>query len=77
MFAFGLWWLGRAENTARRKGEGFGLDSPVPVDELPKTKPSDSAPPPRANSIPRKSITAARATRRRRSYWRRYRSSRW
>ena len=33
MFAFGLWWLGRAENTARRKGEGFGLDSPVPVDE--------------------------------------------
>jgi H+/gluconate symporter-like permease len=33
MFAFGLWWLGRSENTARRKGEGFGLDSPVPVDE--------------------------------------------
>jgi H+/gluconate symporter-like permease len=33
MLAFGLWWLGRSENTARRKGEGFGLDSPVPVDE--------------------------------------------
>src|SRR5712672_1439685 len=33
MLAFGLWWLGRAENAARRKGEGFGLDSPVPVDE--------------------------------------------
>jgi H+/gluconate symporter-like permease len=33
MLAFGLWWLGRAENAAWRKGEGFGLDSPVPVDE--------------------------------------------
>src|SRR5271168_1211452 len=33
MLAFGLWWLERAENAARRKGEGFGLDSPVPVDE--------------------------------------------
>jgi H+/gluconate symporter-like permease len=33
MLAFGLWWLGRAENAARHKGEGFGLDSPVPVDE--------------------------------------------
>jgi H+/gluconate symporter-like permease len=28
MLAFGLWWLGRAEN-----GEGSGLASPVPVDE--------------------------------------------
>src|SRR3954454_8315343 len=26
MLAFGLWWLGRAENAARHKGEGFGLD---------------------------------------------------
>src|SRR5271155_5725068 len=33
MLAFGLWWLGRAENAARRKGEGFGSDSAVPVDE--------------------------------------------
>jgi H+/gluconate symporter-like permease len=33
MLAFGLWWLRRAENAARRKGEGFGLDSPIPVDE--------------------------------------------
>src|SRR4051794_30193746 len=32
MLAFGLWWLGRAENAARHKGEGFGLGSPVPVD---------------------------------------------
>jgi H+/gluconate symporter-like permease len=24
MFGFGLWWLGRAEASARRKGEGFG-----------------------------------------------------
>jgi H+/gluconate symporter-like permease len=33
MLAFGLWWLARAENAARRNGEGFGLASPVPVDE--------------------------------------------
>jgi H+/gluconate symporter-like permease len=33
MLAFGLWWLGRAENAARHKVEGFGLDSPVPADE--------------------------------------------
>jgi H+/gluconate symporter-like permease len=32
MLAFGLWWLGRAEATARRGGEGFGLASPNPVD---------------------------------------------
>ena len=33
MAAFGLWWLGRAEAAARRRGEGFGVVSPVPVDE--------------------------------------------
>jgi H+/gluconate symporter-like permease len=33
MLAFGLWWLGRAENAARRKGESFSLASPVPTDE--------------------------------------------
>jgi H+/gluconate symporter-like permease len=32
MIAFGLWWLGRAEAAARRKGEGFGLGSPTTVD---------------------------------------------
>jgi H+/gluconate symporter-like permease len=32
MLAFGLWWLGRAEALARRKGEGFGLASPIPID---------------------------------------------
>ena len=29
---FGLWWLDRAENAARRAGEGHGADSPAPVD---------------------------------------------
>ena len=24
MLAFGLWWLGRVENAARRAGEGYG-----------------------------------------------------
>jgi H+/gluconate symporter-like permease len=33
MLAFGLWWLGRAENAARRNGEGFGLPTALPVDE--------------------------------------------
>jgi H+/gluconate symporter-like permease len=33
MLAFGLWWLGRAEAAARRKGEGFGSAAPLPVDK--------------------------------------------
>ena len=32
MLGFGLWWLGRAETAARRKGEGYGTAAPVPVD---------------------------------------------
>lgn len=32
MLGFGLWWLGRAEAGARRRGEGFGSAAPVPVD---------------------------------------------
>ena len=26
MFGFGMWWLGRAEQSARAKGEGYGAD---------------------------------------------------
>src|SRR5262249_412667 len=29
MLAFGLWWLGRAEESARRSGEGFGGNAAV------------------------------------------------
>ena len=32
MLSFGLWWLGRAEAAARRRGEGFGSASSVSVD---------------------------------------------
>jgi H+/gluconate symporter-like permease len=32
MLVFGLWWLGRAEATARRKGEGYGDEASVHVD---------------------------------------------
>src|SRR6201993_3652434 len=39
MLAFGLWWLGRAEHAAQRKGEGFSLASPVPVDEAAEDEP--------------------------------------
>src|SRR5262249_4493698 len=28
MLVFGLWWLGRAAETARRRGEGFGDNAP-------------------------------------------------
>jgi H+/gluconate symporter-like permease len=28
MLVFGLWWLARAENAARRRGEGFGATTP-------------------------------------------------
>src|SRR5271165_3305362 len=31
MLAFGLWWLGRAEAAARRKGEAYGTPAPAPV----------------------------------------------
>ncbi len=32
MLGFGLWWLRRAETGARRSGEGYGTDRPVPID---------------------------------------------
>src|SRR6202008_3731533 len=32
MLGFGLWWLARAEAAARRAGEGFGPDTPAPVE---------------------------------------------
>jgi H+/gluconate symporter-like permease len=31
MLGFGLWWLGRAESSARRSGEGYGVDKPTSV----------------------------------------------
>jgi H+/gluconate symporter-like permease len=34
MLGFGLWWLGRAEAAARRKGEGYGLAASVPVNAV-------------------------------------------
>jgi H+/gluconate symporter-like permease len=33
MLGFGLWWLGRAAEAARRGGEGFGDGAPVPPEE--------------------------------------------
>ena len=32
MLAFGLWWLNRAENAARRAGEGYGARTDAPID---------------------------------------------
>jgi H+/gluconate symporter-like permease len=32
MLGFGLWWLSRAEAKARRKGEGYGAETPVQTD---------------------------------------------
>jgi H+/gluconate symporter-like permease len=32
MVGFGLWWLARAEASARKKGEGYGIDADVAVD---------------------------------------------
>jgi H+/gluconate symporter-like permease len=34
MLGFGLWWLGRVEAAARRKGEGYGMAASVPVDAV-------------------------------------------
>jgi H+/gluconate symporter-like permease len=32
MLGFGLWWLARAEASARKKGDGYGIDADVAVD---------------------------------------------
>jgi H+/gluconate symporter-like permease len=32
MLGFGMWWLARAEAKARRKGEGYGAETPVQAD---------------------------------------------
>ena len=32
MLGFGLWWLHRAESNARRRGEGYGAETPVRAD---------------------------------------------
>jgi H+/gluconate symporter-like permease len=32
MLAFGLWWLNRAESAARRAGEGYGAETPGPIE---------------------------------------------
>src|ERR1700686_3245713 len=34
MFGFGMWWLGREEAAAKRRGEGFGHAAPLPVERL-------------------------------------------
>ena len=50
MLAFGLWWLGRAEAAARRKGEGYG-DAAVAAMLPPTIRSCASARRPRARSI--------------------------
>src|SRR6185312_10424167 len=34
MLGFGLWWLGREERRAKRRGEDFGGGAPMPADRL-------------------------------------------
>ncbi len=34
MLGFGLWWLAREEAAAKKKGEGFGDDAPLPAERL-------------------------------------------
>ena len=61
MLAFGLWWLGRAEAAARRKGEGFRLGLPRSGRRGGRRR--DGAPARHycARVDPPRSITAARA----------------
>ena len=65
MFGFGMWWLGRAERSARAKGEGYGDAAPVAAAPSMRRRISScaSAPRPQARSTRRKRRTAARATR--------------
>ena len=64
MFGFGMWWLGRAERSARAKGEGYGDAAPGPTTPSMRRRilSCASAPRPRARSIRRKRPTGARAT---------------
>ena len=68
MFGFGMWWLGRAEASARAKGEGYGDAAPGAA--MPSMRrrilSSASARRPRARSIRRKRPTGARTTQARR-----------
>jgi H+/gluconate symporter-like permease len=73
MLAFGLWWLGRTAAAAKASARPRLLPS---ITRL-KTKQCACVPPLHANSIPWRSITAARAGRRRRSSGQRSRSSWW
>ena len=60
MFGFGMWWLTRAEDAARRAGEGFG--GPPSRPPTPRTTAwCASAPPRRASSTRPKSSTACAA----------------
>ncbi len=51
MIGLGLWWLGRAEATARGGGEGYGQPATAPVDTANRTRRCATARPPRASSI--------------------------
>jgi len=65
MLGFGLWWLGRAEAAARRRGEYYGRAAGVPVDAAADDQ-NVRAPRPHANSTPPRSTTAGPAVSRRR-----------
>ena len=67
MLSFGLWWLGRAEASARRAGEHSATGLRPGSTRSPTTRCSASAPPPPANSIRPSSSTAFTARPRRRS----------
>ena len=60
MLGFGLWWLARGEAAARRAGEGYGGFAVSPRARPPRIRSSESGRRPRANSTPRRSITAGR-----------------
>ena len=62
MLGFGMLWLGRAEASARRAGEGFGADATPAMRKRPQTiRWCASAPPPRGSSTRPKSSMASRA----------------
>ena len=62
MFGFGMWWLGRAERSARAKGEGYGERRARARRTRPRISSCASAPPRQARSIPPEAIHGRRAT---------------
>ena len=70
MLGFGMWWLGRAETSARRAGEGFGEHAPVSIETVADDPLVRERATTAANSIPPRFVMATAASHHRPLRWR-------